>query len=187
MVTLPITRLAEQTVTLDEFERWLRQPENANRDFEFIGGRIVEVVSNNYSSQVAMLIGARLTVYVVQHDLGYVTGADGGYQVGGERYIPDVAFVSRSRQPEACREAYNPLPPDLAVEVLSPANDPAEIRVKLINYGLVGTAVWVVDPERQRAEIYLPGQPPQMVGMDGELSGGEAVPGFRLKMADIFR
>jgi Uma2 family endonuclease len=76
---------------LDEFDRWLRRPENANRDFEFIGGRIVEVGSNPYSSQVAVLIGAMLTVYVVQHDLGWVTGADGGYQVGSERYIPDVA------------------------------------------------------------------------------------------------
>ncbi|MEJ5197516.1 MAG: SdrD B-like domain-containing protein, partial [Anaerolineae bacterium] len=49
-----------------------------------------------------------------------VTGADGGYRVGDERYIPDVAFVSQSRQPAPSRDAYNAIAPDLAVEVLSP-------------------------------------------------------------------
>jgi Uma2 family endonuclease len=127
-----------------------------------------------------------LTVFVRTHDLGYVTGADGGYRVSGERYIPDAAFISTARQPQPSHEAYNPNPPDLAVEVLSPTNDPGEMRVKIVNYLLAGTVLWVVDPDLKRVEVYVPGQTPKTLGIDDVLDGGNVLPGFSLAVRDIF-
>ncbi len=77
-----------QYYTTEEFDAFVCLPEHADRRFELIGGEIVEVVSNNYLSLVAMRIGARLLVFFEGKQLGYVTGADGGYVVSGERYIP---------------------------------------------------------------------------------------------------
>lgn len=178
-------RLAE-TVTLETFEAFLSQPENRNRDFEWIGGKIVEVVSNSYSSHVAMLLGGELSVFARKNKLGRVTGADGGYIIGEDRYIPDVAFVSYARQPEPCHDAYNPVPPDLAVEVLSPANAEVDIRIKIVNYLRVGTAVWLVNPAMQTVEVYLPNQPARIVRKDGLLDGGTLLPGFKLPLAELF-
>jgi hypothetical protein len=59
-----------------------------------------------------MLIGSLITVFVMQNKLGFVTGADGGYIVSGERYIPDTAFMSVKRQPIQPDVAYNPVAPD---------------------------------------------------------------------------
>jgi Uma2 family endonuclease len=124
--------------------------------------------------------------YVKQHQLGYVTSADGGYMISGERYIPDVAFISKARQPEPSHDAYNPKPPDLAVEVLSPTDDPFDVRTKVVNYLRAGTTVWVVDPEKKRVEVYKPDETPIAVGLAGSLADEDILPGFTLAIEEIF-
>ncbi len=74
--------------------------EDFDRLLEYVGGRVVEVVLNNLSSKIAGVILGELYSFLKGKALGYLTGADGGYRVGGERYIPDVAFISKARQPE---------------------------------------------------------------------------------------
>ena len=172
--------------TTEEFDQFVMLPENADRHFEFFAGEVVEVVSNNYSSEIAMLIGAMLVLFVKKERLGHVTGADGGYVVAGQRFIPDVAFISAARQPQPSREAYNPNPPNLAVEVLSPSDDPANMRIKVASYLKAGTVLWVVDPDKKQVEIYAPDQLPKTANLDGTLDGGDILPGFALPVKDIF-
>ena len=175
-----------QRITTEEFERFIALPDNVDKRFELIGGEIVEVVSNSYSSESAANILILLGGFVKTHKLGRVTGADGGYIVSGGQYMPDVAFISFDRQPEPSRESYNSNPPDLAVEVLSPTDDPNKFRVKLTNYLAAGVVVWVVDPERQMVEIHQSGLPVQIVDQDEALDGGDVLPGFTLAVSDIF-
>ena len=172
--------------TVEEFDQLCVQPENAEKSLEYIGGEIVEVVSNNYASAVAARILIKIGIYVENRNLGYVTGADGGYQVSGERYIPDVAFISAAKQPKPSHDAYNPNPPDLAIEVLSPTDIPDVVRLKIANYLAADTLVWVVSPETKTVEVYTPGQPAKRLGIDGELSGMDVLPGFILAVKDIF-
>jgi len=172
--------------TVDEFDAFIERPENADRLFEYIGGEIVEVVSNNYASEVAARILIKIGVYVESHNAGRVTGADGGYKVSGERYIPEVAFVSRQKQPIPSHETYNTNPPDLAVEALSPSNDPGDIRIKVSNYLAAGTVVWVVNSEEKYVEVHTPGQPAKRLSEKDTLDGGTVLPDFILAVKDIF-
>jgi len=175
-------------LTLEDFERIIDLPENADKLFEFIGGEIVEVPSNPYVSSVGYNIGAPLKVFVKQHKLGHVTGEAGGYVVAGERYAPDVAFISYARQPELAREGYNPNPPELAIEVEFPTSTQSErnLRIKLSNYLSVGTVVWVIYPETKEVEVYLPGHPVKILGMNDVLRGDPVLPGFEIAVSDIF-
>ena len=175
-----------QHVTIEEFDQFISLPENTDNSFEYIGGRIVEGVSSVRSSQIAMFIGSFVNVFVITKQLGYVTGADGGYIVSGERYIPDVGFISKARQSEVPNEVYNPLAPDLAVEVLSPSNEPGDMRIKIINYLRANTTVWLVDPDKKQVEVYVPDKAPVTLGEKDTLEGGDILPGFTLKVADIF-
>src|SRR5579859_4190624 len=129
-------------VSIEEFERIAALPENAHKRLEFIGGEIVEVVSNTDASEIAIRIAARISFYVETHTLGRVTGADGGYKVSGENYIPDVGFISKARQPQRPHTSWNPLAPDLAVEVVSPTDRVQDIADKVANYLLAGTLLW---------------------------------------------
>ncbi len=175
-----------EVVTADAFDEYALLPENRDRRLELINGRIVELVSTDYPSMIAGRILTWVNVHVMQHKLGRVTGADGGYWVMNERYIPDVGYIANARQPEPSHKAYNPLPPDLAVEVMSPTDDAADVRDKVINYMLAGTVVWVVDPQKKTVAVYVSGQKPQTIGIDGEIDGGQVLTGFRLKVAEIF-
>lgn len=179
--------MAVQTpVSVEEFEQIAALPENMNKRLEFIGGEIVEVVSNSDASEIAVRIAARISLYVESQGLGRVTGADGGYKVSGEDYIPDVAFISKVRQPQRPHTTWNPLAPDLAVEVVSPTDRVQDIADKVANYLLAGTLLWYVYPALQQVKVYMPGQPVKTLGLKDILDGGQVLPGFNLALKDIF-
>jgi len=173
-------------VTVEEFDRLVELPENADKLFEYIGGEISEVPSNPLNSEIASRISAEIVFFIKGKNLGHVTGEAGGYIVSGERYAPDVAFISKKRQHKLAERGYNPNPPDLAVEVLSPSDRHGTLRVKLANYLSAGTVVWLVDPEIQMVEIYIRCQKARTMGVDGILDGGDVLPGFTLPVKDIF-
>jgi len=178
----------KRAVTAEEFEAFVNLPENADRTFELVAGEIVEVPSNPYASQIAARISMYIGMYLLQHNIGHVTGEAGGYIVSGERYAPDVAYISKPRQPELARAGYNPNPPDLAVEVVFPtAPETARLlTVKVANYLAAGTVVWVVYPETKEVEVFAPGQPAHILNREGTLEGGELLPGFSLAVSAIF-
>lgn len=176
--------------TTQEFEAYIALPENADRLFELISGEIIEKVpSNHYASVIAQLIAFFIQQFIRQHGIeGYVSGEAGGFMIGGDRYAPDVAFISKSRSPEPVRQGYNPTPPDLAVEVETNTTTASErrLRAKVLRYLDVGVVVWVVYPETQEVEVYNPGQEMQKLGINDMLVGGDVLPGFTLAMKDIF-
>lgn len=175
-----------ERITVEQFEQLIAQPEYAERLFEYIGGEVVEVVSNPRSSAVAALILAEIVFFLKGKNLGYVTGADGGYIVADERYIPDVAYISKARQATLVAEGYNPQPPELAVEALAPSNIPALMRIKVANYLAAGTVLWIVDPDTQIVEVYTPGEPVQQLDIKGTLDGADVLPGLQIAVRDIF-
>ncbi len=179
--------MAVQTpVKVEEFEHIAALPENAHKRLEFIGGEIVEVVSNSDASEIAVRIATRINLYVEARVSGRVTGADGGYRVSGEDYIPDVGFISKARQPQRPHTTWNPLAPDLAVEVVSPTDRIQDIADKVANYLLAGTLLWYVYPAQRQVKVYMPGQPVKTLGLNDVLDGGQVLPGFKLELKDIF-
>ncbi len=178
--------LETKALTVEEFDQIALLPENADKLLEFIGGNIVDAVSDHYASILGALMATELYKFVEKNNLGFVTGANGGYKINGERYIPSAAFMSKTRQAKPSREVYNSTSPDLVVEVLSRFDKPDEIAVKIVNYHLVVTVVWVVNPEQQYIRVYIPNRTPQLVGIDGVLDGGDVLPGFTLPVKDIF-
>ena len=176
-------------VTIEEFDEYINRPENADRLFEYIGGEILEVPSNAYASEIGYNIGFPIKLFLRENNIaGHVTGEAGGYMVFGERYAPDVAYISSARQPQLAKEGYNPIPPELAVEVDFPSTykSQEDLRFKVANYLAAGTTVWIVRPETKVVEVYTPGKPPAIVGIDGVLDGGDVLPGFKLPVKDIF-
>lgn len=172
--------------TLEEFERFISLPENDDRLFEYIEGEIVEVVTNSYSSEIAANIMIRLGGYVLNQRLGHITGEAGGYQMGNNRYLPNVGFISKKRMPESPRTTFIPIPPDLAVEVVSPTDRPQNIRTKMVNYMNAGIVVWLVDPDEKEVEVYAPGQSVKTFRIGDTLDGGGVLLGFILAVKDIF-
>ncbi len=174
-------------LTVEDFDQLVELPENADRLLEYVGGEVVEVPSHLYASLISSRILGFIFIFLLQHDLGYISGEAGGYMVSGERYAPDVGFISKAKGAIAQR-GYNPNPPDLAVEVDFPSSDASldTLRIKIGNYLAAGTVVWVVNVEQKLVEIYTPGQPVKLVGVNDTLDGDDVLPGFLLAVKDIF-
>ena len=171
-------------MTVEDFDQFVDLPENADKLFEFIGGEAVEVPSNAYSSHIAARILYWLMAFVLPNDLGFITGEGGGYRVYGDRYAPDVAFLRKGKP--LSKHGFNPDPPDLAIEVLSPGYRPSEMRMKLVNYFNVGTHFLIVDYETKLVEVYMPGQKAVVLTEKDTLDGGAVLPGFTLAVKVIF-
>jgi Uma2 family endonuclease len=174
--------------SVEAFDQFTQLPENADKLFEFIAGEIIEVPSNPYASQISQIIAGEIYAFIKGKNLGHLTGEAGGYMVSGERYAPDVAFISRVKQARLVTEGYNPNPPDLAVEVDVPSTYASQrnLFTKTVNYLAAGTLVWIVFPERKEVEVYTPGAALRVLGVADTLDGGDVLPGFTLAVKDIF-
>lgn len=133
-----------------------------------------------------------LSHYVRAQGLGKVYVGDPGFVVARDPDIvlaPDVAFVRADRlPPKEERIRFGRLAPDLAVEMISPSERAGEIAEKVAMYLEAGVpVVWLFYPNRQIVRVHAAGQQPVELSLDEVLDGGDVVPGFQLRIADVFQ
>ncbi|MEZ4670347.1 MAG: Uma2 family endonuclease [Anaerolineae bacterium] len=80
-----------------------------------------------------------------------------------------------------------PMPPDLAaVEVVSPGDSAKEIEEKMRDYLRHGVRlIWVMYPSLKSIIVRKPGAMTELSGED-MLEGGDVLPGFKVKVSEIF-
>jgi Uma2 family endonuclease len=147
--------------------------------------------SSSESSEIGAVLLIHIGQFVLRHGLGHLTNADGGYILQDDPHTvvsPDFGFVRSSRLPEGFpRRGFCPIPPDLAVEVISPTDRRADIAQKQALYARAEVpVVWWVDPEARTVTVHKPGQAPKVLDESMMLDGGEILPGFSLPVEQIF-
>ena len=152
---------------------------------------VSEPLPGGRHGSVTAAVAEMLRAHVKKHRLGVVFAGDSGFVLAREPDTvrgPDVAFVSRERFDRSgdTVKAFAGAP-DLAVEVLSPSNTPAAMHAKVADYLAAGSrSVWVVDPESQTVTVYASLLSPRRLGEDETLDGNDVVPGFRVRVGEIF-
>lgn len=162
---------------------------------ELIDGILVEKVMGVREGYLGIWIGHLILVYLQDHNLGAVIGADSPirFRLGSVR-LPDVSFVRWDSldDPDDIEDpdgAFLDVPPDIAIEVLSPSNTRREMAIKLDEYAAAGVPlVWYVDPDAKEVTVYPKGKErgKKVLGLDAVLDGGSVLPGFTLPVATIF-
>ena len=139
---------------------------------------------------VATEIGFLLRLHIGDEDLGEVVAAETGFRLRRDPDLvrcPDVAFVVARRLADAVPRGVIEGAPDLAVEVLSPTNQAAEMGRKVADYLAAGSrAVWVVDPDARTVAVHRPGVRSRPHEGDDVPDGGDVLPGFRMATQRIF-
>ncbi len=157
---------------------------------ELVDGTLVEKVMGYWESRVAMVLGHFIETYLENNPLGSVAGEAGMLRLfPGMVRIPDLSFILWERFPEGRlpRQPIPPIAPDLAVEVLSEGNTEREMQRKLREYFESGTRLaWYIDPQARTARIYTAPDRSVTIDADGLLSGGDVLPGFELRLGDLF-
>lgn len=175
-------------MTADEF--WL---EYEGKPYELIKGIPVRMPSDEGSllkmsptgglhQVVAANCVAILREFVLKNRLGYVGSSEGGYQLTTNPDVirgTDSSFISFARLPDGLPDGYIPVPPDLAVEVVSPHDRAGDILEKVDEYRAAGTSlVWVIYPKQRQVMVYRPGRDAQLLSGDDQLDGGDVLPGL---------
>jgi len=172
------------------FRDVIRLEATSNRLFELVDGVLVEKVMGAKESLIATILARHLGNFVEQDDLGVVLGADGMLRLRTKLVrIPDVSFIAWDQIPdgEFPDEPIPDLYPDLAIEVLSAGDTPAEMTRKVGEYFDAGSRlVWVIDPQSKTAEVFTGRDESQHLKATDSLDGGKVLPGFRLPLKVVF-
>ncbi len=179
--------VAAPPVTLEKYAALPKHPR-----YELVKGALVEqMAASEEHERTVIRTGRHLDIHVDNHNLGRVYGSNRGYVTGpaspATSRMPDVSFVSNARlgRPELFGMLYNGAP-DLAVEILSDSNTPAEIAQKVNEYlSAGGKAVWVIDIDARTLTLHTPDAPPHTLTEDDTLDGADYLPGFACRIAEL--
>ena len=141
-------------------------------------------------SMIAIVLSARLYAFVQSRKLGKLTGEAGMMRLfPGLVRIPDIAFASWSRFPggKVSKDPVPDLVPDLAVEILSEGNRPAEMDRKLEDYFQAGVRlVWLIDIEKRTVTACTSRTKSTVLEATDVLTAPQILPGFELPLAELF-
>jgi Uma2 family endonuclease len=177
--------MAVETKALMTAEEFAELPDNGMCR-ELVHGEVIEMTPcGAESGRIAFRLALRVGAFVEQRSAGVAYGADTGFVLARDPdsvRAPDVAFVSQERaRLHPTERGFFPGPPDLAIEVVSPTDEPAELEQKIVDYLEAGTAlVWVVYPGKRLVHVFR-SLSDSVIAQEGDtLTGDPVLPGFVL-------
>jgi Uma2 family endonuclease len=158
--------------------------------FELVDGRLVETKMGTEAGGIAGNIIGLLFIWNRQAKYGWVLSAEASYQCFGDEADrvrrPDVSFIRTERLPGLPR-GHTRIPPDLAVEVVSPNDLYSEVREKVEEYLVAGVRlIWIVAPDTRSIEVVRADGTVSLLHADDELAGEDVLPDFRCGVCELF-
>jgi Uma2 family endonuclease len=180
---MPITRV----ITDSE----LMQLSSANPELRFersSNGSLVSMPpTGGISGNREIKVGARLAVWVEDHDLGEVFSSSTGFRLpSGAVRSPDASFVAKGRLApdwDQGEDEFVNLAPDFAVEIRSRTDSLSVLKDKMREYIAQGVRLgWLLDRKERRAYVYRADGSVTQFPSTATLSGEDVVPGFMLRL-----
>lgn len=159
---------------------------------ELIDGVLVEKAPMSYfEDSLTTVLATFLHTFLWRSRLGKGFTAGAIYQMAEGNYrLPDFTVCLKDKFPSGKveRVPYVDFAPDLAVEVLSASNTPAEIERKRRELFDSGTRlIWVVDPASRTVDVFTAPDAKTTLTEHDTLTGGDLLPGFELSIQEWFR
>ena len=108
---------------------------------------------------------------------------------GAER-SPDLAWITNERWAavsEKDRKRFAPVCPDFIVEIRSGDQNMTALKEKMEEYIANGCRLgWLIDPQLRETHVYFENGDVRTMPFDELLNGGEVLPGFAIRMSDIW-
>ncbi len=157
---------------------------------EIVDGQVVEWdVTNVDHGFFAGVLARILGVFIYQHRLGMLATNDAMVRILGSAHHArgaDIAFFARGRIPKDRRAAATVTTPDLVIEILSPSDRAVDVQAKVRDWLRAGVRLlWYIDPVSGTTAVYADDRL-TYVDPDDALDGGEVLPGFSLRLRDVF-
>jgi Uma2 family endonuclease len=181
-------RLLPPPITVEEFE----ELGDRAKGYELIDGQLRRKGMGAESSDIECELVFFLKTWLRQNPLGRVYGSECMYRCFPRRpnrvRKPDVSFIRTERLPGGrSPRGMLEIAPDFAAEVLSPNDKAVELSEKLADYQSAGVPlVWVLNPDLRTVQVRTVDGMIREFGSGDELTGDPVLPGFRVRVADLF-
>jgi Uma2 family endonuclease len=179
--------LASSNSPLITAEQLLRMPQGSGREYLLQGRVVHQPFRTALAGRAATRLMFHLGAHVMACRLGEVM-APCGFQLTRDPdtvLAPAAAFVRDERRVET--DGYPLGPPDLAVEVDCPSEEPDHLGVKVAEWRAAGCQmVIVVNPRRRAATVYRSLSDVQLLSQNDSIEGGDVVPGWKLPLRSLF-
>ena len=169
------------TMTLEEFL------DSDLDDYEYVKGELIPMSATTLEhGAICGNVIWCLRSHVREKQLKAMVFVDSGFTVEDRVLRPDVAFLSAAGIPANLRKA-SPVPPDLAVEVVSPSDKLYSVIEKAFTYLNAGTRlVWVIEPVAKTVTVYRSESDFETLKSSDTLTGEDVVEGFACQVAELF-
>lgn len=155
--------------------------------YEYVKGVLIPMPpTSGEHGEISSNVQWYLYSHVRENQLGRVYTSDTGFRVGERVLMPDIAFVSLERLPDDRRKIFS-IPPDLAVEVVSPTDIQYRVVEKAFAYLNAGTRlVWIIEPVGKTITVYRSKTDIKVFTREDTLTGEDVVEGFSCHVAELF-
>jgi Uma2 family endonuclease len=159
---------------------------------EYVNGHVLEKPVSIESSMIAAVVSRILGNVAKRTDSAWVFDSSMGYQCfadePGRFRKPDVSVVRGERMVGIDpKSGFFRIPPDLAVEVLSPNDLAYDINEKVEDYLRNGVAtVWIIDPNTRSVTVRNADGSASVLHEQDEITAGSIIPDFKFKVAEFF-
>ena len=168
-----------------DLERLLEQV-----DYELVDGKMSTRPMGAKSSWIGGRIYGFLFTFLAKNPLGHLFISDCGYTCFPRNNLrkPDVSFIRLGRlEGEEIPSGWLTIPPDLAVEVLSPGDVADDMDQKVQEYLKAGVRlVWEVHPASKTVIVHRADGTIAALKETDSLDGEDVIPGFSVPLAKIF-
>ena len=179
-----VTTVIEKAITDEDL---MRLPQDG-RKWELVDGRLKEAATSIKHDQIVIWLGRRLGPYA--DDYGILTASQAGYRMSNLNVrCPDFGFTRYDRFPGGeAPDGFAEFAPDLAVEIISPSEEPAEMSRKVGEYFASGAKqVWQMFPETQTLKVFRSPSDVTTFQTEDEIDLEDLLPGFRSLVSELFQ
>lgn len=167
-------------------EEFLHLP-NDGCKWELVDGEAREVPAGHKHDAIGIQVAVLLKPFA--RGRGILAGSQAGFRMAsGNVRSPDVSFTRKERMPGGQpSEGFEDFAPDLAVEIISPSEEPDEMARKVAEYFDAGAAqVWHLFPNTRRVTVYSSPFDMADFGPQEMLDAGDLLPGFSCRAEELF-
>lgn len=155
------------------------------------GELIIMPPAGSDSGRRNLSMAAQLWIWGQRDGTGVSFDSSAGFRLpNGATRSPDAAWIKRERWDALTvdeREQFAPLAPDFVVELRSKTDSLRGLRGKMREYVENGVRLaWLIDPTRQRIEVFRPGRRPETIDQPTTLTAEPELPGFVLDLQQIW-
>ncbi len=186
-----VLSLHSVALTDDQYDRFCR--DNPDLQIELTADKQLIIMSPTKPGtgrRNAKLL-LRLGTWAEQDDTGECFDSNSEFTLpNGAKRAPDASWILKSRWNRMTEEekenTFTPICPDFVMELRSRSDRIPQVRKKMEEYIANGAKLgWLLDPIGNRAYVYRPGQPFEVIEKPEWINGDPVLPGFHFDFREI--